>query len=636
MLQQLGRSKLYLLTRGILLAARLWKPLFLLLFAVIVLSRGIPPHSRACSWQSILSAGGRFDCTPAESSQSGTVEPFASKASRLTSPFHLFQRFDPFSYLSLPYQCCARYHLPIYRPSYTLFFIVTASSPNATFFFTNEHKHQKFKPRMASPYSPRLQGGGGGYARVASANMDDRSPAYPQQPQYYQHQQYGQQYQQQQPYAQEPDYDAPTPALAADSYSPEYSMEDMRKPTTPGSHRFSIASYPRDFADPDAGWTEKRQSGTQFDQFTPAPPVRSRKKMMLYIGGAVLALVLIIATVAGIVVARHRDDSNRSSSSSNASTNSQALSGDPSKFKKNSALHNSFWGMCYTPFKSQYQYGCGVDLASVVEDVQTLSQLTTRVRLYGADCNVTALMLDAIQRTKVNLTIYPAIYLDSSDPGDVAWTRQVNNITFALDNFGTNHIGGISVGNEYLLNGGSATNLLAYVQQFRTLATSKSWTFPIGTADAGSMFTATVAAGVDYFMANVHAWFAGTLVSDGPAWTYQYFEDNDANIAAAAPNTPAAYIAETGWPSGANSTAAATYVNEQGQVTGAKAGVPELQTFLDGYVCDANKNGTGYFWFELYDEQWKDALYGGVEAHWGLFDQNKKLKQITIPNCSHN
>lgn len=469
--------------------------------------------------------------------------------------------------------------------------------------------------------------------------------AYPHRPQprHYQQQQQqqpydGQQYQpyQQQGYPQEPAYDAPTPALAADSYSPEYSMEDMRKPITPGSHRFSVASYPRDFADPDAGWTEKRQSGAQFDQFTPAPPVRSRKKMMWTVGGAVVALVLIIGTVAGIVVARHRNDKNETSSSGSGSSNSNALSGDPSKFKKNSALHNSFWGMCYTPFKSQYEYGCGVDLASVVEDVQTLSQLTTRVRLYGADCNVTALVLDAIERTKVNLTIWPAIYLDQTDPNDAAWNRQVANITFALDNFGTSHVGGISVGNEYLLDGGSATNLLAYVQQFRTLATSKSWTFPIGTADAGSMFTSTVAAGVDYFMANVHAWFAGTLVQDGPAWTYQYFENNDANIAAAAPNKPAAYIAETGWPSGANSTAAATYVNEQGQVTGAHAGVPELQTFLDGYICEANKNGTGYFWFELYDEEWKNALYGGVEAHWGLFDDTKKLKQITIPDCSHS
>ncbi|CBQ71356.1 conserved hypothetical protein [Sporisorium reilianum SRZ2] len=483
---------------------------------------------------------------------------------------------------------------------------------------------------MPSPYGPRSPGAGVGYERIVSGHHPDEMASQQQFPQYYQRQQY----------PHDPDYDQPTPALAADNYSPEYSMEDMRKPVTPGSHRFSIASYPRDYADPDAGWNEKRQSGVPMETYASESPLRNRKKLYWTIGGAVLAAVLLIGVVVGIVVAKHRSQNDSTSpssgSSSSSSSNSNVLSGDPSKFKKNSALHNSFWGMCYTPFKSQYQYGCGVDLASVVEDVQTLSQLTTRVRLYGADCNVTALVLDAIERTKVNLTIWPAIYLDQSDPNDAAWNRQVANITFALDSFGTDHVGGISVGNEYLLNGGSATSLLTYVQQFRTLASSKGWTFPVGTADAGSMFTATVAAGVDYFMANVHAWFAGTLVADGPAWTYQYFENNDANVAAAAPNTPAAYIAETGWPSGANDTKALTYVNEQGQVTGAHAGVSELQTFLDGYVCQANQNGTGYFWFELYDEEWKDALYGGVEAHWGLFDTSKKLKQITIPNCSHS
>ncbi|EST07370.1 Glycoside hydrolase, family 17 [Kalmanozyma brasiliensis GHG001] len=473
---------------------------------------------------------------------------------------------------------------------------------------------------MSSPSAPRAQGPGMSYERNVPDAYDDHSASRQQllQPQYPH-------------YADEPAYDAPTPALAADNYSPDYTMEDMRRPLAPGSQPFSNAAYPHSFADPDAGWTEKRQSGVP-DTYAAAAPTRTRKKLWWTLGGAILAVALIAGVVAGIVVAKHKN-SNQSAPSS--SGNSNVLSGDPSKFKKNSALHNSFYGMCYTPFNSQYTYGCGVDLASVVEDVQTLSQLTTRVRLYGADCNVTALMLDAIQRTKVNLTIYPAIYLDLSDPGDVAWTRQLDNITFALDNFGTSNVGGISVGNEYLLNGGSATDLLAYVQRFRTFASSKSWTFPVGTADAGSMLTATVAAGVDYFMANVHAWFAGTLVSDGPAWTYQYFEDNDANVAAAAPNKPAAYIAETGWPSGANDTKALTYVNDQGTVTGAHAGVSEMQTFLDGYVCPANKNGTGYFWFELYDEEWKNALYGGVEAHWGLFDQDKKLKQITIPDCSH-
>lgn len=54
----------------------------------------------------------------------------------------------------------------------------------------------------------------------------------------------------------------------------------------------------------------------------------------------------------------------------------------------------------------------------------------------------------------------------------------------------------------------------------------------------------------------------------------------------------------------------------------ALAGVSELQTFLDTYVCTANTNGTAYFFFEPFDEPWKDE-YGGVEPFWGLGDSNK-------------
>jgi glucan 1,3-beta-glucosidase len=69
------------------------------------------------------------------------------------------------------------------------------------------------------------------------------------------------------------------------------------------------------------------------------------------------------------------------------------------------------------------------------------------------------------------------------------------------------------------------------------------------------------------------------------------------------------YIAETGWPTGANETEFTTY-------QAAIAGVPELNTFLADYVCQANQNITSggqfssYFYFEAFDESWKE-IYGG-------------------------
>ena len=112
------------------------------------------------------------------------------------------------------------------------------------------------------------------------------------------------------------------------------------------------------------------------------------------------------------------------------------------------------------------------------------------------------------------------------------------------------------------------------------------------------------------------------------AW--EYTNTNTPSVALTASNKPTLYIAEVGWPSGANDTQELTY-------EGAVAGMSQLQTFLDTYVCAANANGTSAlsFYFEYSDEKWKDLQYGGVEGYWGLFYGNRTLKPVTIPDCSH-
>ena len=59
---------------------------------------------------------------------------------------------------------------------------------------------------------------------------------------------------------------------------------------------------------------------------------------------------------------------------------------------------------------------------------------------------------------------------------------------------------------------------------------------------------------------------------------------------------------ETGWPTNSMTTAGLTY-------EGATAGVPQLQTFLDTFVCAANTNGTEYFFFSPWDEPWCTSFY---------------------------
>jgi exo-beta-1,3-glucanase (GH17 family) len=297
--------------------------------------------------------------------------------------------------------------------------------------------------------------------------------------------------------------------------------------------------------------------------------------------------------------------------------------------------------MAYTPLNSQLP-DCGNKLSEVITDIQLLSQLTTRIRLYGADCNQSALVLDAIQQTKVNMTVFLGNYVIATD-NNAAYNRQRDLIKEAIQTFGTDHIDGVTVGNEFMLNylnangatdpnsaiGNQGAALLkADIDDTRTMINGMSLSkhIPVGTSDAGSYFNTLVLEDVEYGLANVHPWFANVSIDIAAGWTASFFQETDVTPAAQLTNAPKMYIAETGWP---------TQSSDAGNSNNGPSIASEanLQIFLDTFVCQANTNGTGYFFFEYFDEPWKDVQFGGVEGWWGLFHSNRTLKNVNIPDC---
>lgn len=214
------------------------------------------------------------------------------------------------------------------------------------------------------------------------------------------------------------------------------------------------------------------------------------------------------------------------------------------------------------------------------------------------------------------------------DSNTAAYTEQTNAILDAFQTYGVDHVDGLAVGNEYLLNQGNSApsgskylsdvkKLLSYVTEVKTKVQglSLSKTVPVGTGDAGSLMSSTLGQGLDFYMANVHPWFGKVPVDQAAGWTWDYFNENDVKPAMAASNQPQTFIAETGWPT--------KYMAPQGEDTGQDSGNPptdatdaQLQTFLDTFVCQANTNQTHYFFFEPFDQEWKEPLFGGVEPFW--------------------
>lgn len=73
-------------------------------------------------------------------------------------------------------------------------------------------------------------------------------------------------------------------------------------------------------------------------------------------------------------------------------------------------------------------------------------------------------------------------------------------------------------------------------------------TLPVGTADAGAYFNTLVMENMAFGMANVHPWFGDVPIDQAAEWTWNFFETTNVAAAAALPNKPPMYIAETGWP----------------------------------------------------------------------------------------
>ncbi|KAG0054735.1 hypothetical protein BGZ90_005912 [Linnemannia elongata] len=331
-------------------------------------------------------------------------------------------------------------------------------------------------------------------------------------------------------------------------------------------------------------------------------------------------------------------------------------------------LRKVFYGIDYTPRGSQ-EPDCRVNLGNVIEDIKILSQVTTRIRLYGMACRQTEDVMKALQYLDLpDMQVILTLWVDSNK---ASWEKQTRLFWNLIDNnlvmdAGTytsdmlheqaarsadtitiskvaSRIIGISVGNEVLFRNEDPTKkkdhvpletLDAYIQEIRrglsdraaSAASSPNPTYsalgqqlaqiPIFSSDLGRNAHQIVDK-VDWVLSNIHPFFAYTSASQAADWAFANFKDETLKAARGKP----AMISEVGWPSGPSSAALGPAVPS----------IENLQTFIDTWVCQANKKNVPYYYFEAFDEPWKNSI-NPRESQWGLMTVDRKLK-VTIPNC---
>ncbi|KAH9825475.1 glycoside hydrolase family 17 protein [Teratosphaeria destructans] len=372
-----------------------------------------------------------------------------------------------------------------------------------------------------------------------------------------------------------------------------------------------------------------------------------RKKMKWVIGSiiGVMLLAAIIGGAVGGVLARKKSLTGSKASASVSSSTKDGLfdiiSPQVKELLNNNALHKVFPGMDYTPLNAQYPACLTVppDQNNITLDMAMLAQLTPAVRLYGTDCNQTEMVLEAINRLGYNdtLKVWLGVWLENNATTNA---RQVSQMYDILDNYPSTHFAGVIVGNEVLFRKDlSETDLGEQLTYVRNNLTAKEIDLPVATSDLGDDWTAALAADTDIVMANVHPFFAGVTPDAASGWTWEFWQTNDVVLTGTDKSTagyPKNIIAETGWPS-AGGNDCGTDSTCPNSTAGAVASVDNMNTYLDGWVCDSLTNGTTYFWFEAFDEPWKVIFNTDTdkwESKWGLMDANRNVKAgLKIPDC---
>ena len=314
----------------------------------------------------------------------------------------------------------------------------------------------------------------------------------------------------------------------------------------------------------------------------------SGQNRLRWIVGIILGMMIIGGIVAGVILALKNRHSGSSSSPIGSSTptdsNLDMNSSDIKKLMNNPGLHKVFPGIDYTPFNAQYP-ACLTNLPSqdnVTMDVAVLSQLTNTIRLYGTDCNQTEMVLHAISKLALpNMKVWLGVWLDNNSTTN---DRGLSAMYDVFSKYGAGPFAGVIVGNEVLyrkdMTEEQLGNLLSGVRQNLT---SQKIDLPVATSDLGDDWKAGLAASSDIVMSNIHPFFAGVKASDAASWTIGFWNQFDTPLTSGSKKTN--IISETGWPSGGG-----TDCGTGGPKTctdGSVAGISEMNTFMDTFVCQA-------------------------------------------------
>ena len=217
------------------------------------------------------------------------------------------------------------------------------------------------------------------------------------------------------------------------------------------------------------------------------------------------------------------------------------------------------------------------------------------IRIYGTDCDQTSTVMKAASAKgfKVMAGVYDIANVESE-------TQAL--ISAAKGNWDA--IDTVSIGNEYVNNGGSASSVVAAIKTARSLLSAAGYNGKVVTVDTFNQLIdyPELCQASDFAAANCHAFFDANVDAAGAG---QYVKEQAQRVQQACGGMDTV-ITETGWPSQGQTNGKAV-PSEANQ----KAAIDSLRSaFSDNIVL-----------FSAYNDLWKANFAGsfGAEHYWGIY-----------------
>ncbi|KAG0289288.1 hypothetical protein BGZ96_007123 [Linnemannia gamsii] len=234
------------------------------------------------------------------------------------------------------------------------------------------------------------------------------------------------------------------------------------------------------------------------------------------------------------------------------------------------------------------------------------------------NCNALRYTIDTIQRLKLNLQVVVGIWIEKDS---ATYTRQTEELYAVVAKYGWSNIIGVSVKFDQVE---SLSTLMTQITAVKNKVVQLGHPeIPVFTSDLESANRPPLTNQEDLAGVNLHPFFSGVPVDAAASWFWTYLNNTVSPAVQQGNLKPIPlWITEVGWP-----TFPAT-----GNTNASIPSIPNLQKFVDTWLCEANAKNPPYYFFEFFDAPWKIRPGSAVEGFWDLLTIDKRLK-VELPDC---